>query len=181
MEENNKTNVIAIVGCVLSFFTMIIGLVCSIIGLSKSKILGNGKGLSIAGIVISCVRIVLCLLICVFFSVSIKNVMDLSKHDAEKIDNKTKAVEILEKGFGNRYDDPDRICSYNYIGIYKDTTDKEYYVYDVKCQVNDDHLSSAVYYAVSIENNDYYFIMNSPEFLETGIVYLELKTKTEVG
>ena len=58
MENNKKnTNVIAIVGFVLSFFIGIAGLICSIIGLNKSKELKDGKGLSIAGIVISSIRI----------------------------------------------------------------------------------------------------------------------------
>lgn len=53
---STNTNAIAIVGFVLSFFCAIAGLVCSIIGLQKSKEAGGtGKGLAIAGIVISAV------------------------------------------------------------------------------------------------------------------------------
>ncbi len=53
---STSTNAIAIVGFVLSFFCAIAGLVCSIIGLQKSKEAGGtGKGLAIAGIVISAV------------------------------------------------------------------------------------------------------------------------------
>ena len=54
----NETNVMAIVGFVLSFFTAIIGLICSIIGYKNSKdprYKGNGRSLAIAGIIISCV------------------------------------------------------------------------------------------------------------------------------
>lgn len=47
--ENN----IAIAGFILSFIIPIIGLILSIIGLKKSKETNNGRGLSIAGIVIS--------------------------------------------------------------------------------------------------------------------------------
>lgn len=55
----SPTNVLAIVGFVLSFFIGIAGLVCSCIGLSHSKKMnGKGKGLAIAGIVIGCVSIV---------------------------------------------------------------------------------------------------------------------------
>ncbi|MDE5721624.1 MAG: DUF4190 domain-containing protein [Clostridia bacterium] len=55
---SNETNVLAIVGFVLSFFTAIIGLICSIIGYKNSKdprYNGNGRSLAIAGIIISCV------------------------------------------------------------------------------------------------------------------------------
>ncbi len=54
------TNVLALVGFILSFFVPLAGFICSIIGLTKSKNFdGNGKGLAIAGIVISCVIFVL--------------------------------------------------------------------------------------------------------------------------
>ena len=44
MENNNKqSNTIAIIGFILSFFIAIAGLICSIIGLVKSKELNNGK------------------------------------------------------------------------------------------------------------------------------------------
>ena len=64
--NNNKKNTIAIVGFVLSFFTTIIGLVLSIIGLSKSKELNDGKGFSIAGIIISSIRLALAILVILF-------------------------------------------------------------------------------------------------------------------
>ena len=56
-EQKNK---LATVGFVLSFFFALPGLVCSILGLKKSKELdGKGKNLSIAGIVISVVSIII--------------------------------------------------------------------------------------------------------------------------
>ena len=63
MENNKKSNTIAIVGFILSFFIAIPALICSIIGLKKSKELNNGKGFSIAGIIISSVKIALGILI----------------------------------------------------------------------------------------------------------------------
>ncbi|MDE7452920.1 MAG: zinc ribbon domain-containing protein [Clostridia bacterium] len=59
----NRTNGFAIAGFVLSFFSYlaILGLIFSCVGLNYSKqpeYSGNGKRLSIAGIVISCVSIV---------------------------------------------------------------------------------------------------------------------------
>jgi len=58
------TNTLALVGFILSFFVPLAGFICSIIGLTKCKNFnGNGKGLAIAGIVISCVSFVLNLII----------------------------------------------------------------------------------------------------------------------
>lgn len=62
--EQKKSNALAIIGFVFSFFGAysIFGLILSIIGLIKSKNLdGKGKGFSIAGIVISLLMIVTCL------------------------------------------------------------------------------------------------------------------------
>ena len=49
----NGENNIAIAGFILSFIIPIIGLILSIVGLKKSKETNNGRGLSIAGIVVS--------------------------------------------------------------------------------------------------------------------------------
>lgn len=62
MKNNNNSsvpaqkNTLAIVGFVLSFFTSIIGLIISIVGLvnaKKPEYNGDGKGFAIAGIIIS--------------------------------------------------------------------------------------------------------------------------------
>ncbi len=59
----DKSNTIAVVGFVLSFFFAIAGLVCSIIGYNKAKKEGlDNKELAIAGIVISAVEIGICVL-----------------------------------------------------------------------------------------------------------------------
>ena len=56
--QNNETNVLAIVGFILSFFIAIAGLICSIIGYRKAAELnGKGKGLALAGILISAIWI----------------------------------------------------------------------------------------------------------------------------
>ena len=70
MENNKKSNTIAIVGFILSFFIAIPALICSIIGLKKSKELNNGKGFSIAGIIISSVKIVLGILVTVLLVIA---------------------------------------------------------------------------------------------------------------
>ena len=56
MENNKKTNTYAIVGFICSFFVPILGLIFSIIGLNKVKEYNDGKGFSIAGIIISAIR-----------------------------------------------------------------------------------------------------------------------------
>ncbi len=49
------TNTFAIVGFILAFFFPLLGLIFSIIGLNKVKECNSGRGLAIAGIVISAV------------------------------------------------------------------------------------------------------------------------------
>lgn len=62
--QKQGTNTLAIVGFVFSFLITIVGLICSIIGLVKAKEYGgNGKGLAIAGIIISVVTFVLTLVL----------------------------------------------------------------------------------------------------------------------
>lgn len=60
--QNNakRTNWIAVVGFILSFFTALIGMIVSIVGLKKApEYDGNGKGLATAGIIIGAVTMVL--------------------------------------------------------------------------------------------------------------------------
>lgn len=57
---NNQTNTFAILGLIFAFFIPLFGLAFSIVGLNKSKELnGVGKGISIAGIIISSIPIIL--------------------------------------------------------------------------------------------------------------------------
>jgi len=56
--QQKKTNTIAIVGFIFSFLFALVGLILSIIGLKKSKKLNSGKGLSIAGIIISSLSLI---------------------------------------------------------------------------------------------------------------------------
>ena len=279
-KNNNNTNVIAIVGFVLSFFIGIAGLICSIIGLIKSKKLKNGKGFSIAGIIISSLRILFTIALFVFAIIITVNEMgnnDLKKaivgnwepyrleingeerplqeyygscikyggyitfydnntfenkvgcySDADNksiytIDNDTiylinglnktyinyinlekgqsyiiinyddikiyfrkkllnneeknieQAKKILYDQFGEYDKETDRMYSYNYLGIYNNNNNKEFYVFNLQWLVNNDHLSSIGDYAVSLEDNDYYFINNSPDFLESGIIIIDTK------
>ena len=66
--QQSRSNGMAIAGFICSFFFPILGLIFSIIGLNKSKTLGgSGKGLAIAGIVISAIGFVISIF--VFFGV----------------------------------------------------------------------------------------------------------------
>lgn len=71
LEEGKETNVLAIVGFILSFFIAVAGLVCSILGRKKADELGgSGKQLATAGIVISIASMALALLLIVLSTIS---------------------------------------------------------------------------------------------------------------
>lgn len=59
----SSTNGFAIAGFVLSFFIPLLGLIFSIVGLRKADECGSGRGLAIAGIVISILDMVLAIII----------------------------------------------------------------------------------------------------------------------
>ena len=88
MKNNNENNTMSIVGFILSFIIPVVGLILSIIGLNKSKELNNkGKGLSIAGIIISVLLfifqfLVLLLLISVG---TVSNTLKTAKNNANKL------------------------------------------------------------------------------------------------
>ncbi len=58
--ERKEVNTLAIIGFVFSFVFTIVGLVCSIIGYRNApRYGGSGKGLALAGIILSSISIVL--------------------------------------------------------------------------------------------------------------------------
>ena len=58
--ESGETNVFAILGFIFSFLIPLLGLIFSIVGLSKAKKMGGKqKGLAIAGLIISIISIVI--------------------------------------------------------------------------------------------------------------------------
>ncbi len=65
-QRQERTNGMAIAGFVLSFFIFILGIVFSAIGYVKSKECNSGRGLAIAGLVISVTMTVLCIIEVVF-------------------------------------------------------------------------------------------------------------------
>ena len=76
--SSNGENNIAIAGFILSFIIPIIGLILSIIGLKKSKETNNGRGLSIAGIVISTIFTIISI-IAIFLIFYIYSTMSVTK------------------------------------------------------------------------------------------------------
>lgn len=58
-----RTNIFAIVGLILAFFSNLLGLIFSIIGLTKAREYGSGRGLAIAGIVLNVVLGILSIII----------------------------------------------------------------------------------------------------------------------
>ncbi len=62
--NTNQSNTMAIVGFIFSFFFALVGLICSIIGFKKAAELGgNGKGLALAGIIISSISIIITIIV----------------------------------------------------------------------------------------------------------------------
>ncbi len=75
-QQPAQSNTLAIVGFVFAFLMPLIGLICSIIGLKKSKELNdNGKGLAIAGIVISSIDLLIALIVVIAFGGAILAVL----------------------------------------------------------------------------------------------------------
>ena len=124
--QTNENNIFAILGFIFSFIFSLLGLIFSIIGLSKSKELGKGKGLSIAGIIISILNMILGLVLATFmlFSVadtvtdSLDNAVDFTvqntaneieywfeeQYDLEQIDSNDTSISAVYKNYTNEHD-----------------------------------------------------------------------------
>ena len=64
--DADRTNTYAIVGFIMAFFFPLVGFILSIIGISKAQELGGkGKGLAVAGLVISLLDVIAIILIVV--------------------------------------------------------------------------------------------------------------------
>ncbi|MDR2523994.1 MAG: DUF4190 domain-containing protein [Candidatus Nomurabacteria bacterium] len=80
MEKTKKTNTMAIVGFVLSFFSSVIGIVLSIVALGQIKKTGEGgKGLATAGIIIGSVSTVVAIVVVVLTLVFSLGAIDKSQ------------------------------------------------------------------------------------------------------
>lgn len=78
-----QSNGMAIAGFVLSFFIPLLGLIFSILGLKKSKETNTGKGLSTAGIIISCITMVITLIIGIISFSAVSDTIDKAQQQAE--------------------------------------------------------------------------------------------------
>lgn len=78
-----QSNGMAIAGFVLSFFIPLLGLIFSIIGLKRSKETNNGKGLSTAGIIISCITMVITLIIGIISFSAVSDTIDKAQQQNE--------------------------------------------------------------------------------------------------
>jgi len=113
----------------------------------------------------------------------------LEKDGEEKIPSDTdddikKAEQILYNQFGKSSEETiDGVkytysYSYVYVGEYMDNNNRMYHVFDLKQETSNNTLSTVGYYAVSLEEKEYYFV-NNTDFKETGIVEIEPKIKND--
>ena len=126
VSQNNQSQTINIVGFVLSFFIPLAGLIVSIIGLSKSKKTGVGKGLSIAGIIISSVLMLLGILIIILATFFIFRVVNDNDFD-NTLDNLTTSAKCVMSYDCELNTDNTYSCKYKIDDTEEDITcDKEY-------------------------------------------------------
>ena len=81
--NGSSSNGMAIAGFILSFFIPLLGLIFSIIGLKRSKETNNGKGLSTAGIIISCVTMVITIIIGIISFSAVSDTIDKAQQQTE--------------------------------------------------------------------------------------------------
>lgn len=81
--NGSSSNGMAIAGFVLSFFIPLLGLIFSILGLKRSKETNNGKGLSTAGIIISCITMVITLIIGIISFSAVSDTIDKAQQQNE--------------------------------------------------------------------------------------------------
>ena len=81
--NGSSSNGMAIAGFILSFFIPLLGLIFSIIGLKRSKETNNGKGLSTAGIIISCITMVITLIMGIISFSVVSDTIDKAQQQTE--------------------------------------------------------------------------------------------------
>lgn len=83
-QNERKGNTVAVLGFIFSFIFSILGLILSIIGLRKSKQLNSGEGLSIAGIIISIIKLIFTGIIAIIAVVTIPSVLNTINNVKER-------------------------------------------------------------------------------------------------
>ncbi len=81
--NGSSSNGMAIAGFILSFFIPLLGLIFSILGLKRSKETNNGKGLSTAGIIISCITMVITLIMGIISFSAVSDTIDKAQQQTE--------------------------------------------------------------------------------------------------
>lgn len=81
--NGSSSNGMAIAGFVLSFFIPLLGLIFSILGLKRSKETNNGKGLSTAGIIISCITMVITIIMGIISFSAVSDTIDKAQQQNE--------------------------------------------------------------------------------------------------
>ena len=81
--NGSSSNGMAIAGFILSFFIPLLGLIFSIIGLKRSKETNNGKRLSTAGIIISCITMVITLIMGIISFSAVSDTIDKAQQQTE--------------------------------------------------------------------------------------------------
>lgn len=81
--NGSSSNGMAIAGFILSFFIPLLGLIFSIIGLKRSKETNNGKGLSTAGIIISCITMVITIIMGIISFSAVSDTIDKAQQQTE--------------------------------------------------------------------------------------------------
>ena len=81
--NGSSSNGMAIAGFILSFFIPLLGLIFSIIGLKRSKETNNGKGLSTAGIIISCITMVITIIMGIISFSAVSDTIDKAQQQNE--------------------------------------------------------------------------------------------------
>lgn len=120
-----QKNTLAILGFIFSFINSIAGLILSIVGLKKSKELNNGKGLSIAGIIISSLSILITSVIVIICLYVIDN----------NIDNYDPASDAKDDVYHKLYCSKSYNCEKNIFGYYTcDYKESDGKVYSVYCK-----------------------------------------------
>ena len=81
--NGSSSNGMAIAGFILSFFIPLLGLIFSIIGLKRSKEANKGKGLSTAGIIISCITMVITIIMGIISFSAVSDTIDKAQQQTE--------------------------------------------------------------------------------------------------
>ena len=81
--NGSSSNGMAIAGFILSFFIPLLGLIFSILGLKRSKETNNGKGLSTAGIIISCITMVITIIMGIISFSAVSDTIDKAQQQTE--------------------------------------------------------------------------------------------------